>query len=129
MNTIFGNDIPLVSRAMDFLWERQEVAQNNIANVDTPGFKARYVRFEDDFKQHLDKAMNFNGSAASVSEAIQDSNFVVEKSKNQTARLDGNSVNADSEFIEMTRTALQYQYLMKAMNSNFASLRSVIKGQ
>ena len=43
---LYGNGIMMTERVLDYLWGRQIVTLNNIANVDTPGFKAQYVTFE-----------------------------------------------------------------------------------
>ena len=46
MNGIYGNSLSLMTKALDGLWKRQEVISNNLANVDTPGYKSQYVTFE-----------------------------------------------------------------------------------
>ena len=51
MSGIYGNGIMLTEKVLDFLWGRQTVTLNNIANVDTPGFKSRYVTFEDELNK------------------------------------------------------------------------------
>ena len=47
MSGLYGNGIMMTERVLDYLWGRQIVTLNNIANVDTPGFKAQYVTFEE----------------------------------------------------------------------------------
>ena len=44
MNGIYGNSLSLMTKALDGLWKRQEVISNNLANVDTPGYKSQYVK-------------------------------------------------------------------------------------
>ena len=39
----YGNGITLTEKMLDFLWGRQTVTLNNIANDDTPGFKSQYI--------------------------------------------------------------------------------------
>ena len=45
MSEIYGNGIALTEKVLDFLWQRQTVSLNNVANVDTPGFKSQYITF------------------------------------------------------------------------------------
>ena len=45
MSSIYGNGISLTEKVLDYLWHRQAVSLNNVANVDTPGFKYQYVTF------------------------------------------------------------------------------------
>ena len=47
MSGMYGNGIGLTEKVLDYLWGRQNITLNNIANVDTPGFKAQYVTFEE----------------------------------------------------------------------------------
>ena len=47
----------------------------------------------------------------------------------RATRADGNGVNADVEYTELTRTALQYQYLVQSMSADITRYRSAIKGQ
>ncbi len=126
MAGIFGNSMGLMKKSMDFLWMKETVHAANIANVDTPGYKAKYVTFEEEFAQKLQKAAGSGKTA--VADAIEDTEYQIHSTDPETARLDGNNVNADSELIEMTRTALQYQYAQNAFNGEVSRLRTVIQG-
>ena len=46
MIRLFGNSISMAEKSLDFLWAKQQIISYNIANVDTPGYKAKYVTFE-----------------------------------------------------------------------------------
>ena len=39
MSGFYGNGIALTEKVLDYLWGRQTITLNNIANDDTPGFK------------------------------------------------------------------------------------------
>lgn len=127
MNEIFGNSILMSEKSLDFLWKKQQVTMNNIANSETPDYKAQYVSFEETFQNNLKNA-SLSGNSQTVRDAIQDSNYTVHTSL-ESARLDGNSVNTDTESVELTRTALQYQYVLNSLNSDISRLRLVIRGQ
>lgn len=128
MNNIFGNQISMMGKSLDFLWKKQQVTSTNIANVDTPGYKGRYVTFEETFRSRLNAAAN-TGDSKNVKQTITGSTYQVHTTNTESARLDGNNVNQDSEISELTRTALQYQYALNSMNSDITRLRTVIKGQ
>ena len=40
---MFGNTISMMEKSMDYLWKKQEVTANNIANVDTPEYRRKRV--------------------------------------------------------------------------------------
>mgnify|MGYP002517583291 CR=1 FL=1 len=124
---IFGNTIPMSVKALDYLWKKQELTSDNIANVDTPGYKQKYISFEDTFRQKLTAASNAKTSSA-MRQAIDSSNYLV-YDRSDSARVDENNVNLDYEYTELARTTLHYQYLLRSVNGDLTRYRSVIKGQ
>ena len=126
MNHIFGNGILVSERSLDFLWKKQSVTAGNLANVDTPGYKAKYVTFEDMYRAKLEGA---SGDKERIRQAADSAMWLVEESDTETARMDGNNVVADAEMTELTRAALQYQYAIQSVNSEISRLSTVIKGQ
>ena len=125
---IYGNSIPVMSKALDFLWEKESVISNNLANVETPGYKSQYVTFEEEFQNRL-RAASADSSGNAVRDAVANSTYRVHTSRGETARADGNNVNADTELMELTRTSLQYQYLLRSVSSDISRLNTVITGQ
>jgi len=94
---------------------RQRVIANNIANVDTPGFRAGKVEFE----QALGAAVA-GGEPASTHVSVGESA--------EPTRLDGNNVNLDEETLSNVDTGLKYQLVLRAMDSKFGILRDAIRG-
>lgn len=56
MSGIYGNGVALTEKVLDYLWGRQLVTLNNIANDDTPGFKSQYITFEEEMGARLSEA-------------------------------------------------------------------------
>ena len=127
MNLMFGNSISMTSKSLDFLWAKQLTIAHNLSNVDTPGYKSKYVTFEDEYQKRL-KLARATGNASRTRSIIENSFYTVNETES-SARLDDNNVNADAEEVEMARAQLQYQYVLNAMNSDFSRLRGVIRGQ
>lgn len=128
MNLMFGNSIPMGAKSLEFLWAKQSVISNNLANVDTPHYKSKYVTFEENFRNHL-KMAKAAGNAEQTRSIIDSSSYTVNETVDTSARIDENNVNADAEEVEMARTIIQYQAMLQAVNSDFTRLRTVIKGQ
>jgi flagellar basal-body rod protein FlgB len=101
--------------ALSGLSQRQRVIADNIANVETPGFLAGRVQFED----ALSKAVA-NGDPGSAKTTVARSL--------EPTREDGNNVNLDHETLSNVDTNLRYQLALKAMDSKFGLLKTVIKG-
>lgn len=128
MAGIYGNSINMVSKVLDFVWAKESVISNNLANVETPGYKSQYVTFEEAFRSRLENAVHQTDSSA-VSKAIEEADYQIHTSEEESSRVDGNNVNADTELMELTRASLQYQYLLSSVNNDITRLNTVIKGQ
>ena len=127
MNYMFGNSISMSQKSLEFLWAKQVVISQNLTNVNTPGYKAKYVTFEDVYQNRL-KLARAAKTPAQTRSIIENSYYSINE-KDSSARLDENNVNADAEEVEMARAQLQYQYVLNAVNSDFSRLRGVIRGQ
>ncbi|MEW5866871.1 MAG: flagellar basal body rod protein FlgB [Bacillota bacterium] len=107
------NTFVSLSKALDALSFRHEVLADNIANVNTPGFKARRVRFEDELKAALSR-----GDPGSARPVIEEDGLRV--------RRDGNSVDIDFEMARLAETTILYSAVSRLVSERFALLKSVI---
>ena len=125
MEGIYGNGVALSEKVLDYLWGRQSVALNNVANVDTPGFKSQYVTFEEEMSRRLSEASSLKkGPKKAVSEAIRASQSKLNTTWQESSRLDGNNVDMDQEQVEIVRTAYQYQYVLNSITNVINRLKS-----
>jgi len=122
---LFNNSVLVSQRMADYLWQKQQVTLNNIANSSTPGYKAQYVTFQDELKRKMD----FYGEMGSgkVRDGIEESSIRVHTKKDESSRLDGNNVNMDVEQVELASATIQYQMAINSINNEFNRIRSVIK--
>ena len=117
--------------ALDGLTKKQEVIGQNLANVDTPAYKAQTV----DFQTTLTKAMGSKGKLRMVTDhakhidtAERDSTSIqISSKKGGTERADGNNVDIDVELTDMTETVLSYQAMVQLVTKKFNLLKLVIK--
>ena len=126
MSSIFGNEFLMTNKALDFVWKQQQLTANNIANVDTPNYKAQHISFENELKNRLNHAMK-SADSSTMEQAITQTKGNVIASSN-SKRVDGNGVDMDVENVELVKSTLQYQYLVQAFNSDYNRLRTVIRG-
>ena len=71
MELLGGNTMLLMQRSMGFLWTKQSCILDNIANVETPGYKVKYVTFEEVLDQAVRAAAGGTGSVQQMREAIE----------------------------------------------------------
>lgn len=106
--------------ALDGVALRQRVTADNIANVDTPGFRASTVDFE-----------------SSLNSAIADGDFAAGRASvtasgtlsNAPAGLNGNNVDLRKESLDAMQSQFQYQLLTRAVSDRYSLLRTVVTGQ
>ncbi|MGL5434610.1 MAG: flagellar basal body rod protein FlgB [Lachnospiraceae bacterium] len=127
MSGIYGNGIALTEKVLDNLWARQTITLNNIANVDTPGFKSQYITFEAELGQKIRSAGNRAGARQEVHQAIRTSRADVNTTWDESSRLDGNNVDMDQEQVELVRTAYEYQYMISSITNELSRLKSAAR--
>ena len=126
MGLLDNNSMRLLQKSLDYTWLKQRIIGENIANAETPGYKARYLTFEDELRRNL---KGTDGKTNLVRNAINNSHARIKTKKEETMRLDGNNVNTDVENVELARTQLQYEYLVRQLNDQLTRLRIVIEGR
>lgn len=101
--------------AIHGLEARREAHEANIANVETPGYKARSVQFESALRRALDTGM-------SAPRAFEPTVNI----SNEAGRLNGNNVNVEQEMIGLTETALTQELLIRALNDKYGLVRTAL---
>ena len=120
--------INVLNRAADAAWQRNEAISNNIANVDTPGYKRQDVAFE----SVLQKARG-NNRYESMDEKVSNINLSRLRGRayvdyaNYSYRLDGNNVDIENENVMLAENQLKYQGLISSINQEFTNLQTVMK--
>ena len=110
--------------------ERAELLAGNLANADTPGYKAKDM----DFQSALSQAQSNQGFSLS---RTSQQHFAVELSPpgtvqfrvpNQPDTGDGNTVDVQTERNNYMENALQYQASLEFLNGKISGLLKAIKG-
>lgn len=119
----------VLSQALDAIAFRQRVTANNMANVNTPGFKRGTVPFE----QWLERAMSSNTNlpisrthAGHLTPRGGNYQPSVEIDRNTTLRNDGNNVDIEREAAQEAKDTLLYNAVITQVNRRISALRSVI---
>ena len=121
--------INIMDKAADASWMRENVITNNIANVDTPGYKRADVDFQSALQRELGhskyisldkkvRSLNSDLSGLSVSSYTDAANY--------SYRLDGNNVDPDTENVELASEQIRYEALTSSLNSQFNCMKAVI---
>jgi len=115
--------VSLMNKDLDGLWTRQQEISDNIANVETPGYKSKSVSFEDQLQALL---TDDSASTSKTVNDIQNTQPQITVSNDESTRLDGNNVDASKENVELARTQLNYMYSLRELSDYFSRLRYAI---
>jgi flagellar basal-body rod protein FlgB len=130
---LFDNQFTEFGKALDLQQQRLGVITNNLANADTPHYKAKRLRFEEDLRQASgggdglmevrrthDQHLSFH--SGDVSQVQGEMEEIA-----QGGRLDGNTVNTQQELERLGQTRLEYQMVSKLTSRRVKGLEYAIK--
>ncbi len=130
-----------LTTALNGLASRQRVIANNVANVDTPGFKASNVSFESELRAALERDLGqatppsltpvsltsgqvpVDGGQSSALDSVRP---VLNQPQNTLARVDGNNVDVDQQMIQLAETTISYNSLVQLTASRVAMARYAV---
>ena len=127
MELFTSNSMLMLEKSMDFLWTKQAAVLDNIANAETPNYKAKVVTFEESLRDKLESAASSNQPKQAIRQVLEDTDFAVTEPQEST-RMDDNGVNITEQSTELVRNSYQLQYVMNAISSDMTALRTAAKG-
>ena len=126
-------DVDILKQGLGASWSRNSVIMNNIANADTPNFKASEVKFEEMYRQSLEesaegftlkktRAAHMDIGAADLKAVTP----VTSRRSDTTSRMDGNNVDIDQEMTDLAKNVIYYNALTRKISGEFKQLRLAI---
>lgn len=119
--------VNVLDKAADASWKREAVLANNIANVNTPGYKRKDLDFEGVLKQELGRC-KYTSLDTKIDNLHMDhlNPSVYTDLSNYSYRLDGNNVDIDVEEVEYASEQIRYQGITAGINNEFNRMKTVI---
>jgi flagellar basal-body rod protein FlgB len=126
----------LASQALDFRAVRAKMIAANIANIDTPNYKAKDISFEKLLVSEANKLKNSDENELSLattnlqhmsydSENSTKANFFLRAT--HSMRNDANSVDLDVETMQMSKNQIMFNAIISAMKKESTIFKSVIE--
>ncbi|WP_350344944.1 flagellar basal body rod protein FlgB [Proteinivorax tanatarense] len=132
MSGIFSQPtFKVLEKGIEGSTKRQQVLTNNIANVDTPGFKRSDVTFQGE----LYKALNEKGLQGQTSHRnhipigrrdLGDVHPNKQRDYSTSMREDGNNVDIELESSAMAKNGIYHSTMTQSLNNKFGLLKTVI---
>lgn len=135
MKALLDDALSVHQTALNLRAQRQELLASNIANADTPNYKARDL----DFRSALDGALGRSGGTLGMTVSApghladgRDGNrlaaHVGYRQESQSA-VDGNTVNMDVERAAFAENSLQYEASLRFVDGVLSGMRTAIRGE
>lgn len=131
MPGLFGQHIQVTEKAMDLRLQRQNLVTANVANINTPGYKARRLEFEKQMQHALD--LDATGRMTRTSGEHLPSVFHTSTFKGDiTSKFEPriiygeDSVDIDKEMSELAKNSQMYSALAQIIRKNFTGMQKVI---
>ncbi|TYR82715.1 flagellar basal body rod protein FlgB [Priestia megaterium] len=127
--SLFSGTIQSLERGLDYATLKQQTIAQNIANVDTPNYKAKDVSRKNQFGTALQselKAYRTNEKHIEFSRSSEKAAVI--STMNHTYQENGNGVDIDQEMSKMAQNQIYYEALIERLNGKYSSLETVIRG-
>lgn len=131
MKSIFSDHINVAAKVLDFQLQRQNIVSANLANINTPGYKARKLEFEDDLQAALGLSdagtMSRTNHRHLPSTGMTDLEATVSKPFAPRVVQSVDNVDLDTEMAVMAKNNLAYNTLALVLQKSFAGLKQTIQ--
>ncbi|MBF0628255.1 MAG: flagellar basal body rod protein FlgB [Magnetococcales bacterium] len=129
---LLGGEGAFKANLMNLRNRRQEIIASNIANVDTPGYKARRLEFEDVLRESMPVGDELPMARTGRQHMPMPRQFPMEGEMQEVETMipkgDQNSVDLEQEMARQSANQLLYNYAAQSMSGQVSQLRMVIQG-
>ncbi|MEO5377318.1 MAG: flagellar basal body rod protein FlgB [Magnetococcus sp. DMHC-6] len=116
---------------LDLRQKRQEIIASNIANADTPGYKARRLEFEDALKSAMPTASGLSMAHTHKNHLplpLDQVEGEIQEVETSIPKGDGNSVDMEQEMVRQSANQLLYNYAAESLSGQISTMRMIIEG-
>lgn len=120
--------INVLDRAADAAWLRNDAIANNIANVDTPGYKRQDISFESELERALGRRryLSMDAKVARLTKTELKPRTYTDHA-NFSYRMDGNNVDIDTENVMLASNQIRYNGIITGIQSEFTNLTTAMR--
>ncbi len=131
MSLIKSESLTILEKFLDLSLKKHSVIASNIANANTPNYKAREMDFEEAFKQALGEGEDGVSLKTTNPKHLSDANSVENLSpaveiSSAPARPDGNNVNMEKEMVKLTENNITYNLGVQLISKRLKEIRLAI---
>lgn len=119
----------LINKRLSWLSQRQDVLAKNIANADTPGYKARDISeasFADMVKGVDARLQMVATSPHHIGGASGPDHVTPTVERDAQTTLNGNSVDLESELLKVSKTGVDYQFAINLYKKQIGFIKTAL---
>ena len=125
---LFSNTFQVLEKSLDYSSTKQKVISQNIANVDTPNYKAKDV-VKSSFQGALQTSIEaYRTDSRHLNFNTDNQSSTIVTQQNGAYNNNGNSVDMDKEMTDLATNQIYYNALADRLSGKFSSLQNVIRG-
>lgn len=119
--------IDILTKAASASFTRNTVLNNNLANANTPDYKRKDIKFEEYLGKELKSGKGtLDRIVANVDLSALNTTIYTDQ-ENLSYTLDGNNVNPDTEYANLSQNTIRYYTLMNSMTQEFNRIKAVLQ--
>ena len=108
---------------------RGKAIANNVANINTKGYKKSYVTFEENLKNEKENIVLKQTNSMHIKDDNVSGSIAIKQDKSTSMRTDGNNVDLDLEKVNQAANTLMYNALITQANGKLNSMKDIISGR
>ncbi len=116
--------VPLLEKELDLFAVRNKAIANNIANIETPGYK----RVDVTFQNELSNAISNSSNDVDLSKNVEQIDPQIEVDRSGSLASGANNVDIDQEMAELAKNQLQFKLAARLMSDTFTLIDRSING-
>lgn len=122
-------NIDLMGKALSGSWMKNSAIANNIANVNTPGYKRQTVNFQDVLQNEMNlrQSVKMKKTNPKHMDSMNQSSINVETINDTSYRVDDNNVDIDVENAEMAKNTIYYNTVVNQVNQQYRRIQAALR--
>ncbi len=125
---IFDNTMNSLENSLNYSTTKSKAINNNIANIDTPNYKAQDVSFQSLLNEATNNLQLKNTNEKHFSNTNHLPFHEISTKTQSTFNHNGNNVDIDKEMADLAENQIFHRSLIDRMNGKFQTLQNVIRG-
>ncbi|MFZ0451503.1 MAG: flagellar basal body rod protein FlgB [Desulfatiglandaceae bacterium] len=131
---LFDRTVGVLSRALDYRVRNQRIISTNVANIDTPGFRPKQLKFDEELRravgnENMSLAKTNGKHLPGFNESGLQGAPSFDLESEGTSKLGDNSLDIDKEMAKMAKNNLLYEATVKMLSKKFDLLKTAIEGR